>query len=666
MVRHLQIAVLVFLSLGWASPLSADWRDDVGYTRLQAIAAGDLPGAPGQGFTQAEALDGGNFIPNTASSQFTGKAFTLKSGSSGVSGHANWVATYFYGNTTSLVTGNCPVDLYDASGWLGSDFLRPDASSYPIAESRAVQNHSWISDGEPPSEATEANRRLDYAINRDGFVCVVGANNGNSTILPQLFEQSFHAISVGLTNGNHSAGFTTLDTVGRIKPDIVAPESYTSFSTPMVASAAGLLHSKLAVTQPLLTNAEKSPVIKSLLMATATKKSGWAWANTTTRPLDLRYGAGELNMLNAYNALSAGRAVASNSVSQLPRGWSAEILEENSEKAYFFTIPSGAPSTPFRATLTWHRDVTKTGSNWNATLADLNLRLYHAAGFTRGTLVVESLSEVDNVELVDHSALTPGDYVLVIENTDTTATRYAIAWHSLPAVTISANVATAREIDLHAGQITVSRTGDTTLALQVPLAVSGTAVENTHFQPLPTTVTIPAGQISATITVNPIADLLAQGNRTVVVAVAEDFALVRDPAQFAEVTIQDKPFDAWRFSKFSGLELGNPAISAETADPDGDQLDNLIEYALARPPKTPDVSPMVVSQSGGYLTLSTAKSTTASDILWAAEVVGDLDDWQPAVPLTDTPTTFVASDFVLVVNAPRRFIRLKITRTLGP
>ena len=645
----------------------ADWRDEIGYTRLLLLAGPELPVVPSQGFAQIEARENSvNFLPDTSSSLFSGKTFTLKSGSSGVSGHANLVANHFYGDPSSLVRGNCPVDLYNADDWIGAGFLNLSSSSKPLVELRDVQNHSWIATLDAnftEAVATEADYRLDYAINRDGFSSVVGVNNGNSTVLPALLGQSYHTISVGLVNGNHSAGFTTLDGSGRIKPDIVAPDEFTSFATPMVASAAGLLTAKLAAPPYSLTGADKPRVVKALLLASATKNTVAAWSNSSSRPLDLRYGAGELNIYHAYQALRAGRGNASNTTLLNPRGWAAETVSANSSKTYFFSIAAGAPATPFSAVLTWHRLLSQHGSNpWLATLNDLNLRLYQASGFSLGSQVTESLSQVDNVELVNQTALPPGSYALVVENNSSTATPYALAWHSLPAVTVVATLATAREIDGHAGQITFTRSGNTTLALFVPLTVSGSAIPNTHFQALPSSVTFAAGQATATLSVIPISDNLAQGDRSVNVAVAADFASVFDPAQTATVTIEDKPFDRWRFANFTSLELGNPAISGENADPDSDQLVNLIEYALNLAPKSPEISPVTKLASGVYLALSAAKNPAASDLVWGAEVSSDLITWQSALITDQTLNFFEARDSVMMSASARRFIRLKITR----
>jgi Subtilase family len=649
----------------------ADWREEIGFARLQGIAGSELPTVPSQGLGQVEASISTTStvcIPNTNSAEFTGKTFVLKGGATGTSWHADKVATNFYGSS-SILSGTCGIDLWLADNWLNSDFLASGSFSPPLVESRAVQNHSWIGSN---SNSQELSRRLDFAVERDGFVCVVGTNNSASTVLPQLLCQTYNTISVGRDDGDHSAGLTTIDGLGRMKPDIVAPstapENATSWTTPMVAGAAGLLHAKLSAVPYSLTGADRPRVVKALLLASATKNTVPGWDNSSTSPLDMVYGAGELNLYHAYSTLRSGRASASNPILHNLRGWAAESVSQSSQKTYFFTIPAGAPSTPFCAALTWHRIVADTingnslWGNLSSTLANLKISLYQASGFSVGGLISTSNSSVDNVELIYQSALVPGNYAIRVESQSTSSTPYALAWHSLPSVTLAADIPTAKEIDGQAGLITLTRTGDTTLPLFVPLTLGGNAVSGTHYQPFPSNVTIAAGQVSASLPLIPIPDSLAQGSRDVIVAIAADFTSVRDAAQTAVVTIQDKPFDAWRFANFTQSELAAPEISNETADPDGDHLANLVEYALALPPKSPTPSPVAMTDQNGYLALAVAKNPSASDITWEAQVTGDLSNWTPAITTSNTLNDFTARDGVLKTAANQRFIRLKITR----
>ena len=665
MIRHPSTALIVMLC---AASAKADWRAEIGHTRLLQLAASagqGIPAATGSGVSHIEASTGvGIYGPDTASSVFSGKSFIFKSGASGVSSHANRVALNYYGSA-SLLSANSTVDLYDANSWIGGGFLNLGGGfTAPASEARAVQNHSWIGNGITESQATEIGRRLDFAINRDGFISVMGVNNGASTTLPQLLAQTYHGISVGRDDGQHSAGLTTLDGTGRGKPEIVAPstspDNATSWTTPMVAGAAGVLHGKLASAPYSQSGANLPRVVKALLLAGATKDTVPLWANTASRPLDARYGAGELNLHHSYLALLAGRATASNNTSYGIRGWAAETVNRSSSKTWYFTIPPGAAGTPFCAVLTWHRTVSSLG--WTATLSNLDLRLHHASGFALGSQIAASASTVDNTELIHQPALPPGNYALVVENTSSNNTAIGMAWHSLPAVTTAASSPLAREIDGQQGTLTLSRTGDSTFPLWVPLAISGSAVPGTHYQPLPSAVMIPAGQSSVSLQVIPIADFLAQSNRTVIVAAAQDFASVRDFSQTAVVTIEDKPFDAWRFENFSGSELADAATSGDAADPDGDGLANLVEYALDFEPNKADARPASVSEIDDYLTISHTKNPAATDITWAAEVTGNFTNWQAALILTDTSTAFTARDTVLISNSERRFLQLKISR----
>ena len=181
------------LSLTPLLHLQADWKDDVGYTRLIQTFSG-VPTTVASGVSQAEAGDanGNSYQPDFSTSEFSGKTLTVKSTGTGLSGHATAVGTYFYGNSSSLIPGTTAVDSYNASNWMGADFLNYGQASAPKTETRRVQNHSWISTFDASvnnytqinNTVANINQRLDYAINRDGFLAVAGANNGTSAVLP--------------------------------------------------------------------------------------------------------------------------------------------------------------------------------------------------------------------------------------------------------------------------------------------------------------------------------------------------------------------------------------------------------------------------------------------------------------------------------------------------
>ncbi|HSY17071.1 MAG TPA: Calx-beta domain-containing protein [Candidatus Acidoferrales bacterium] len=84
-------------------------------------------------------------------------------------------------------------------------------------------------------------------------------------------------------------------------------------------------------------------------------------------------------------------------------------------------------------------------------------------------------------------------------------------------VTVSATADAAEPST--AGQFTVKRDGDLTAWLIVNYNVSGTASNGVDYEALSGTVTIPAGEASATISVSPIDDALLEGDETVIVSI---------------------------------------------------------------------------------------------------------------------------------------------------
>jgi hypothetical protein len=85
-----------------------------------------------------------------------------------------------------------------------------------------------------------------------------------------------------------------------------------------------------------------------------------------------------------------------------------------------------------------------------------------------------------------------------------------------PVVTIVASDHHAAEAEQEIGAFTVSRTGNTEASLLVFYELSGTARNGADYQELPGTITIPAGAVSAPITIKPINDSLAEGTETIV------------------------------------------------------------------------------------------------------------------------------------------------------
>ena len=673
LVRAVSFVLLLVFAAGC---LRAGWRDDVGYTRLLQTFTSGVPTSVSAGLTQAEAPDeNGNFyLPDPADTRFAGKTFINKSTGSGISGHATGVGSIFYGIGSSLIPGTAEIDVYNANDWI---------NSLPYAETRRVQNHSWVvhtlGPANPPETTVPSiNARLDFMVNQYGVVCVAGVNNGYSTTLPYFLCQAYNLISVGLTNGQHSAGFTAYDGAGRIKPDIVAPDGITSNSTPQVASAAGLLAQKLSDPAYSVLRSNIPRATKALLLAGATKDEFASWTRSAAQPIDTRYGAGELNVLLAYQILLGGK-VAPAPTNVLPASaWAIDAVRNTSDpstRTFFFEVPAGSVSPRFSAALVWHRAVAEL--TYSASLSNLSLALYEVdpGTFTLGATVQTSDSAVDNLEHIYVPDLPPGRYALQVSNASAAGASYAIAWRTLPTVTVAATTPVAREQDASAGVFTVTRTGSTGTPLLVPLAWGGSAVSGMHYAAPPASLLIPAGSASATVSVTPLADSLAQGDRTVTLAVATDYSLSAGSPANGTVTIQDKPYDAWRFARFSSPQLAAPAVSGETADPDADGLNNLLEYAFGGEPLAADAparQPSVAASPDGHLTLTYFQPADRADLAYSVEWTADLaaGTWTTgAGVVTETSRSATSGGELITAQAvtdlaasPRQFLRLRVTR----
>ena len=136
------------------------------------------------------------------------------------------------------------------------------------------------------------------------------------------------------------------------------------------------------------------------------------------------------------------------------------------------------------------------------------------------------------------------------------------------------------------------------------------------------------------------------------------------------------PYTTWQGSHFTAAQLANPAVSGDLADPDGDGVVNLLEYALNLDPLSasraglPVVAP--ATQNGTTnLTLTYTKLKTATDLTYVVEVSADLLTWKSGsgyttdVAVLDQGTTqqVTTRDLTAISAAtPRRFMRLRVTR----
>lgn len=402
-------------------------RQAIGLTALLDRLGVAAPTGQGVKVTMVEAqLDGvnGQYVPATGHSNLDGRTYHFFDDGNPdpplVSAHATNVAQGFFGDS-GIAPGVDQIDVYESGYWISRSAL---GGSPPVTETSRVANHSWIIRPDPfSSEFVLRNilRRVDLQADRDNLVVVAGVDNGGSSTFPDALANAHNTIGVGLTSANHSAGPTTLDPPGRVKPDIVAPSSATSWATGWVSGAASLLVETADAMDGAQGDAARAQTIKAVMLTGATKQEFAQWSRTATQPLDFTYGAGELNIDHAHRILTAGQQEPGVTDPVSVTGWDFDTINPNQPRLYFFDAAREIESLSI--TTTWHRQVSRSLS---VDLADLNMTLYEADGFDLGAMIDQSISPIDNVEHIYQTGLAAGRYA--IELTSDALWDFALAW----------------------------------------------------------------------------------------------------------------------------------------------------------------------------------------------------------------------------------------------
>ncbi len=432
-------------------------QTQIGLPQLLAANSG-LTGA-GVTVAQVEApLSGGDYFePTISQTGVSPLIFTFVNGSGTVStaqntseesGHATYVGQLFYGTSGGISPGISQIYVFDANdaylAMANGNTLIPTGDT--IAP--AVVNQSFVFPGENAYGIQYLDSLYDNyaAAHNTLFVSAIGDGGSSyatgtspvSYVNPPA--DAYNGIGVAALNGGSGVG-PTYD--GRSKPDITAPGSYTSYTTPIVSGAATLLIQAGdngiggAGTQSAATDIR---TVKALLLNGAVKPTGWTNSYTVNSgvitynaptafsrtPLDPRYGAGVVNVYNSYEQLAAGEhtysTTATQAVDAAPvyattagpvetslTGWNLATITSGTSfdaaQHYLFNLPgTGGNSYDLTATLTWNRQVNQTAIN--------NLSLYlMSAG---GSELAGSFSTIDNVQQLTVSNMAPGSYDLQV------------------------------------------------------------------------------------------------------------------------------------------------------------------------------------------------------------------------------------------------------------
>jgi autotransporter-associated beta strand protein len=461
----------------WPCALSAGIREDVGYATLIVELGAVAPDGTGVPVLMAEAPvdELGRYQPLQSHPEFLGK--TIQPRSPGPpppmndSGHATFVAQNYFGLATSIAPGISQIEVYEANDFIGNGFMHTGSASLnPNVSMQAsrVGNHSWIASAGTNNSTIDHLARMDWVVERDDFVQVVGVNNGPNGSNP-IYSNGLNSIAVGVTNGNHALGTLALGgvyTSGRTKPELVAPMGATSWATPIVSAAAANLI-EAAHGTPALSNgsyalsriptqtiyhAETSEVIKAALLAGASRmvfnSDGSAITNyrgeaaqQMVNGLDSRFGAGQVNIYNSYHIIAGGEQ------NSLQDGGSLSIGAAGFDYDATFGGMAGSNNTAnYEFTAGWTGQTLAASLVWNAkvdinqlrtiankanavTMSDLNLALFDITDGGVGQLVMSSAGSSQNTENLWTSLVGGRRYRMQVTAGGTPFTwDYGLAW----------------------------------------------------------------------------------------------------------------------------------------------------------------------------------------------------------------------------------------------
>ena len=144
------------------------------------------------------------------------------------------------------------------------------------------------------------------------------------------------------------------------------------------------------------------------------------------------------------------------------------------------------------------------------------------------------------------------------------------------------------------------------------------------------------------------------------------------------------PLEAWRFVNF-GPQATNSAVAGNDANPDGDDLSNLYEYAFNTDPLDRNATrsvtaSLVATNSQRYLAVTFPLVTAASDITYRVDASADLQTWLPGCTYSGTNRltatahttefsragagleTVTVQDNTPLSAAAQRFLRLRVAQ----
>ncbi len=182
--------------------------DAIGATRLWNELGTNRPTGAGIAVGMVEGVSGAAYLPDPAEPDFAGKTFydiTANVHFTNFSAHATSSGRRFFGISNSVAPGITQIDCYESGDWLFEGFLNALTGTNlygrgpPLVAPRRVYNYSVVAIG----NWSNAQRRIDFAVERDGFTIVGAIPNDppGPSVVGGMLAGAYNVITVGRAYG---------------------------------------------------------------------------------------------------------------------------------------------------------------------------------------------------------------------------------------------------------------------------------------------------------------------------------------------------------------------------------------------------------------------------------------------------------------------------------